>query len=188
MLDAPSIIEPKTPGLLSRRELQDYLNVGKNALPGIVERLNLTPLENRFPWRSIWRQILHLEPADDAEAMLLREQLQPIDWVTRKIGAKPSTIRAKIRAGTFGYPGPVVDLAPSDVVSRSKRWVPAQIRAAIQGDPVPLFTPVEPIPRDPEVRTRPVAAKPAAGGIAPSNNAFAQMVRNNANKSRQRSK
>jgi hypothetical protein len=180
MLHAPSIIEPRTPGLLSRRELQDYLNVGKNALPGIEARFNLAPVENHFPWRTIWRQVLRLEPADDEDALLLREQLQPIDWVARRIGGSPSSVRAKLRDGSFGYPWPVVDLGAADVVSRSRRWIPAQIRAAILGDPAPSFTSVEPIPRDPEPTAGPRDARQAGGGIASSDNAFARMVRNNA--------
>jgi hypothetical protein len=188
MLHAYSFIEPTTPGLLSQRELQDYLNVGKNALPGIVERFDLAPVENHFPWRTIWRQILRLEPADEEEAMLLREQLQPIDRVAGMIGRSRSCVRAKLRDGTFGYPGPVADLGAADVVSRSRRWLPAQIRAAILGEAVPLFTAVEPIPRAPMTAGRPVDAEPAAGGVAPSNNAFARMVQNNAKESRQRHK
>jgi hypothetical protein len=188
MPHAPSIIEPRTPGLLSRGELQDYLNVGKNALPGIAERFNLAPVENHFPWRTIWRQILGLQPADEEEVALLREQLQPIDWVARRIGGSQSTVRTKVRGGTFDYPGPAVDLGRPGVASRSRRWIPAQIRAAIDGDTVPLFTPVEPIPRDPDGTAMPVDARPGAGGIAASHNAFAEMVRHNALKSRQRSK
>lgn len=186
MSDTVRIIEPATPGLLTRGELADYLNVGKNLVPEIIRRFGLQPVEDRFPERAVWRQVLGVEPADAEEEALLREQLQPITWVAARIGRAASTVRNKLRKGTFGYPAPITDLGNPKIDSRSRRWIPAQIRACRDGEPVPAFIPVAPIQSA-------VGQKPAsknAQETAPEqaiHNAFGQILGYNAEASRQRS-
>ena len=138
-------IVPGAPGLLTRQELADLVNVGINEVPSLLGRFHLTPIEGRFPVRSVWRQVLGVEPQDDDEAALLMEQLQPITWVAAQIGKAPSTVRSKLREGTFEYPAPIADLGDPEKTSRSRRWLPEQIRAARRGDPVPTFRAVEPL-------------------------------------------
>jgi hypothetical protein len=184
MPTAVKIIVPGTSGLLTRQELADWLNVGINEVPRLLRRFHLTPIEGRFPVRSVWRQVLGVEPQDDDEAALLMERLQPITWVARQIGKAPSTVRNRLSEGTFEYPGPIADLGDPKKTSRSRRWLPAQIRAARRGDPVPTFRAVEPLRPDVEASAEP-AAEPAPEAV---NNAFAEILRLNAENSRQRRK
>lgn len=179
----PTIV-PKTPGLLTRQELADLMNVGINEVPRLLDRFHLTPIEARFPVRSVWRQVLGVEPRDEDEAALLMEQLQPITWVAAQVGKASSTVRSKLSEGTFEYPGPIADLGDAQKTSRSRRWLPAQIRAARRGDPVPVFRAVEPLRPDARATAEP-ASEPAPEAV---NNAFAEILRLNAEKSRQRRK
>lgn len=184
MPTAVLIIEPRTPGLLTRREFASWLNVGINEVPRLMRQFHLTPIEGRFPVRSIWRQVLGVEPQDEASAALLMEQLQKITWVAAQVGKASSTVRGKLNAGDFEYPGPIVDLGDPAKTSRSRRWLPAQIRAAQGGEPVPAFRAVEPLGADAGAAANP-AFDPGSDTV---NNAFAEILRLNASHSRQRSK
>ncbi|WP_297976221.1 hypothetical protein [uncultured Amaricoccus sp.] len=177
-------IVPKTPGLLTRQELADLVNVGINEIPRLLGQFHLMPIEGCFPVRSVWRQVLGVEPQDDEDAALLMEQLQPITWVAAQIGKGSSTVRNKLSEGTFEYPGPIADLGDPEKTSRSRRWLPAQIRAARRGDAVPTFRAVEPLRPEVEASAEP-ASEPAPEAV---NNAFAEILRLNAENSRQRRK
>jgi hypothetical protein len=178
------IIDPKTPGLLTRCDFAEFLNVGINEVPRLVRQFHLTPLEGHFPVRSVWRQVLCLEPQGDDDEALLMEQLQPITWVAAQIGRAASTVRDKLRDGTFEYPAPIADLGDPEKTSRSRRWLPAQILAARNGDPVPMFRAVEPLRPDDEAPAGPVQ-KPPPEAV---NNAFAEVVRLSAKLPQQRRK
>lgn len=145
MRNAHPVITPRNGDLLTREELRAYLDVGRNRIPAIVSRFDLQPIENLFPFRSVWRQILGLEPCDPEQEALLREPLRPLGWVADQAGRGHSTVRAKVRNGRFEYPAPVVDLGDSDKVSRSKRWLAPQIRAAMRGEGIPSFRIIAPI-------------------------------------------
>lgn len=178
------IITPETPDLLTREEFADLVNVGINEVPRLLCQFHLTPLEGRFPVRSVWRQVLGVEPQDEDEAALLMEQLQPITWVAAQIGKASSTVRSKLSEGTFEYPRPIADLGDPKKTSRSRRWLPAQIRAARNGDPVPTFRAVAPFRPEGEATAEP-ASEAAPDAV---NNAFAEILRLNAKNSRQRPK
>lgn len=170
------LITPRTPGLLTREEFASYLQVGINEIPIIVVRFELEPVEGRFPWRSIWRQVMGIEPADPEQEQLLRQQLQGIGWVARQVGRGASTVRRKVREGRFEYPAPVVDLGNPEIDSRLKRWLPAQILARKRGDDVPVFSTVEPVRRaDAGQNTASDGQEELAGG--PENNVFAEIIR-----------
>lgn len=174
-------IVPATPGLLTRSEFADWLNVGINEVPRLLAQFDLTPIEGRIPVRSVCRQVMKIEPRDDDEIALLMEQLQPIAWVAAQVGKGHSTVRSKLARSSFDYPGPIADLGGTEKRSRSRRWLPAQIRAARNGDPIPTFERVE-------------ALRDAAGTVTPevaadaANNVFAQIVRLNDSIPRQRPK
>lgn len=173
------VIVPKTAGLLTRRELCAYLQVGVNEIPRILERFGLEPVEGGFPSRSVWRQVLGVEPVDEDQERLLMQPLQDINWVARQVGRGVSTVRAKVRGGRFEYPAPIVDLGDPKKTSRMKRWVPEQILARKLGDAVPVFRAVEPLRRDDWPRSAP-GDGPKSPAEAAANNAFAEMIRSNA--------
>ena len=177
-------IIPKTPGLLTRSEFADWLNVGVNEVPRLLAQFDLTTLEGHVPVGSVMRQVLGVAPRDDDETSMLMEQLQPIAWVAAQVGKAPSTVRSKLAAGSFEYPGPIVDLGDPEKRSRSRRWLPAQIRAARNGDPIPAFAPADQPGEDP------ASDASAAPDVAPdaANNAFAAIARLNDDNPRQRSK
>jgi hypothetical protein len=79
-IDTP--IQQAEAGWFTRRELQAYLGVGKNAVGAISDRFGLTDVEGCFDERDVWRRILHLEPVHDHSAHLLRIPLRDIvPWV-----------------------------------------------------------------------------------------------------------
>jgi hypothetical protein len=151
--DAHEIIQPKTPGLLARKELARFLAVDRDEIPGIVCRFGLRLLEDRFIERDVWRQVLGLEPVDDVAGELLRQRLRNIAWVGCRIGKAPSTVRDKIRRGTFEYSDGVQLGAdkPDRAPPRMRRFVPALIEAQRCGAEAPFR----------EVHRRPVVAQAA---------------------------
>lgn len=177
-------IVPATPGLLTRSEFADWLNVGINEIPRLLGQFCLAPIEGRIPVRSVFRQVMKIEPRDDDEVAVLMEQLQPASWVAAQIGKGRSTVRTKLATGAFEYPGPIADLGAPEKRSRSRRWLPAQIRAARNGDPIPTFERVEALRDAAGTATQP-APEVAADA---ANNVFAQIVRLNDSIPRQRPK
>ena len=183
MSRSDQLISPKTPGLLTRAELGLHLQVGRNEIPKILARFELSPVERHFPWRSIWRQLLGLAPADEEQELWLQQQLQTIDWVARQTGSAASTVRRKLREGSFDYPAPAVDLGDRQVASRSRRWIPAQILARKRGERVPVFSSVEPFQRVGEELMGNSGGYILSEDQAP-NNVFAAMIQHNAQAAR----
>ena len=186
-------ISPKTPGLLTRKELAAYLNVDCDAIPDIARRFGLTILEDHFVERVVWKQILGLAPADDEAAGLLRQQLQDIAWVSRRVGKAPSTIRDKIRMGTFEYSHGVQlgAIIAGKSAPRTRRFIPSLIAAQRIGDPAPDFRAVAARPVPPgDMETQPTdppdqsdaASVPGASAEASGskNNVLAQIAGSNA--------
>lgn len=188
------LIKPLKPGLLNPEELTDYLNVGRNDVPAIARRFGLLVLEGLYVETVIWRQIHGLEPADDEAADLLRHQLQGIRWVAGRVGRAPSTIRNRIRAGTFNYPCGVQlgHDAPDRRAPRTRRWLPEVIEAARAGRPLQQLRSVKPIPVETDLpaASRPSCRREKEAGEDCSdpdqNNILAQIVGDNARPSRQR--
>ena len=177
-------IVPATPGLLTRSEFATWMNVGLNEVPRLLGQFRLVPIEGRIPVRSVCRQVMGVEPRDDEEVAVLMEQLQPASWVAAQIGKGRSTVRTKLATGAFEYPGPIADLGAPEKRSRSRRWLPAQIHAARNGDPIPIFEPVESPRGDGGTEAAP-ASEITADAV---NNAFARILQLNDRNSRQRPK
>ena len=173
------IIESLAEDLLTRDHLRKYLGVGRNRIPEILERFELHPVEGKFPIRAVWRQILWIEPVDAEQEALLREHLRPTGWVAAQVRRGHSTVRTKLREHRFEYPEPAVDLGDPDADSRSKRWIPAQIRAATLGDDVPRF-PVAAPHRALEARLYLAGTVTNPDGPTCVNNAFARILHDNA--------
>ena len=184
---AHTVITPRNGDLLTRKELREYLDVGRNRIPEILERFDLRPVEGLFPFRSVWRQILWIEPVDAEQEALLREPLRPIGWVTKQSGRASSTVRAKVREGRFGYPGPAVDLGGPDGFSRSKRWLAPQIRAAKEGEDIPRFRIIGPL-LDMKSALDLQEFSPESEDQTSINNAFSGILHSNARVSLQRPK
>lgn len=143
----PKPVEATTPGLWSREELSNYLNVGHNEIPRIAERFSIPVIEGHFAERTVWRQLFGIDPRDDAAAELLRLQLQDINWLSREIGRAASTIRNRIKAGTFGYPIGVQlgETSKDGVPPRLRRWMPWEIPVAQSLTDAPALRRVTPI-------------------------------------------
>lgn len=183
MPDTLEVIAPKTPGLLTRTELADYLHTSRNAIPSIIDRFGLVPVEDRFAWRVIWRQVLGLEPDGPEQEALLRQSLQPIDWVAARIGKRPSTVRNRLRAGRFAFPA-AVELGDPKTAPRSRRWIPASVLARCQGIEPPAFKTIRPLP------ARAAAREDVPDGPRPDpvHSVFARIVADSARTAEQRRK
>jgi len=152
-------------GFLTREEMGFYLRVGKNEVAGIAKRFGLRPLEGLFPERALWRQILGLEPVTAQGEDLLRLQLQDIHWVAGRTGRAVSTLRNRIRSGSFNYP-PGVQLGAISPgrTPRLRRWLPEVIEAAREGR---ALAGIRPVPRQaPLAQARDKAPLAACDGTA----------------------
>lgn len=128
----PKPILAKTPGLFSREEFTDYLNVGKNESLRIARRFSIPEIEGHFAERTVWRQLFGIEPDDAAATDLLRLQLQDINWMSRETGRATSTIRNRIKSGEFEYSAGVQlgDTSRETSQPRLRRWMPWQVPVA----------------------------------------------------------
>lgn len=134
-ITAPTLprLAPETPGFLTSSELQFYLQVGKNEVAAIARRFDIPKREGRFREADVWRQLLELAPASDDAVSLLRVQLQDINWVADRLGRAASTIRDRIRNGSFGYPCGVQLGGGRVRTPRLRRWLPGHFEAALTG-------------------------------------------------------
>jgi hypothetical protein len=120
-IDTP--IQQAEAGWFTRRELQAYLGVGKNAVAAIADRFGLTEVEGCFDERDVWRRILHLAPVHEHGAYLLRIPLRDLHWVAGQLGKASSTIRNEIARGTFPFDSGVqLGALDADGGPRLRRW------------------------------------------------------------------
>jgi hypothetical protein len=185
LIDTP--IQQAEAGWFTRRELQAYLGVGKNAVAAIVDRFDLTDVEGCFDDRDVWRRILHLEPVHDHGAHLLRIPLRDLHWVASQLGKASSTIRNEIARGVFPF-GAGVQLGALDADSgpRLRRWCAPVFDAERRGivlaavrrvscptvvedvlglpplDDFPELGPAEIVTIEPPIRSRELALRPGA--------------------------
>ena len=127
-------IEQTETGWFTRRELQEYLYVGKNAVSEIASRFRLTCIDGSYDERDVWRRILDLEPVHEHGAQLLRMPLRDIHWVAGRLGKAPSTIRNEIARGAFRF-GCGVQIGATDTGRdlRTRRWCDAIFDAELHG-------------------------------------------------------
>jgi hypothetical protein len=131
LIDSP--IQQAEAGWFSRRELQDYLGVGKNALTAIAERFGLTNVDGCFDERDVWRRLLDLEPMHNHGVELLRIPLRDIDWIAGQLGKASSTVRNEISRGSFPF-GCGVQLGDLSKHSpRTRRWCAPVFNAERRG-------------------------------------------------------
>ncbi|MZR14574.1 hypothetical protein GQE99_16260 [Maritimibacter sp. DP07] len=137
-------VVPAVPVGLTRSELGTWLGIGKNEVGKVIARFGLVSLEGYFPERDIWEKILEVQPTTDTAAWALREPLADVHWVAWMTGKRPSTIRNKVRAGTFDYgAGVQLGARTGTVNARLRRWNRECIRARREGRAEPEFMRVE---------------------------------------------
>ena len=116
-------IQQTEAGWFTRRELQGYLGVGKNAVAAIADRFGLVSVDGCFDERDVWRRILNLQPVHDHGADLLRIPLRDIHWVAGQLVKASSTIRNEIARGTFQFDSGVqLGALDADGGPRLRRW------------------------------------------------------------------
>ena len=124
-------------GWFTRRELQEYLGVGKNAVPGIADRFKLTCIDGSYDEREVWRRLLGLEPVGDPGVHLLRMGLRDIHWVAGLLGKATSTVRNEISSGTFPYGhGVQLGTRTEGQEPRLRRWCAPVLDAELRGVPL----------------------------------------------------
>ncbi|MFZ3584857.1 hypothetical protein ACOI1H_22290 [Loktanella sp. DJP18] len=168
----------KRPGFYSGKELAIWLGVSRNSIPDVAERFRITSIEGLYPEADVWRRILMISPRHEDDRRLLRKPLQGSVWLARRTGVPSSTVRAKIRKGTFEYPrGVQLSEAKEDGgPPRSRRWIPCIIEALADGRQPPEFEYVERV--DASCFFEKNGAKKPVHLIA--NNVFAQIVHDKA--------
>ncbi|MGR3454604.1 hypothetical protein [Pseudooceanicola sp.] len=167
---------PRDPGFLSPGELGTWLGVSRNSVADIAERFGLHSIEGRFPEAEVFRKILGIDPRDEQDRVRLRRPLEGARWLSRRTGVPASTVRAKIRKGTFGYPLGVQLSETSDdgAEPRSRRWLPCVIDAIAEGKAPPDFEQVTT-----EMTQGPAEMRGISGDPGAPNNVFARIARGN---------
>lgn len=167
----------RAPGFFAPGELGTWLGVSRNSVAEIAERFGLRAIEGRYPEAEVYRKILGIEPRDDQDRDLLRRPLEGTGWLSRKTGVPASTVRAKVRKGTFAYPLGVQlsETSEGGAEPRSRRWIPCLIESLAEGMALPDFVQVAR-----KTDERPVERSGNSGGSGRPNNVFAQIARGDA--------
>lgn len=165
-------------GFYSCKELAIWLGVSRNSIDEIALRFRLTAIEGLYPEANVWRKIFSINPRHEDDRRILRDPLQGSGWVARRIGVPSSTVRAKIRKGTFEYPTGVqlADPQSGGGSPRSRRWIPCIIEALADGSEPPDFEYIE--HGDPTFPLENNSAREPIRG--PTNNVFKQIAVGNA--------
>ena len=86
-------------GRFTRRELQEYLGVGRNAVPGIADRFKLACIDGSHDEREVWRRLLGLEAVGDTGVI-------SCGWAQATFTGFPaSSARPHRQSGTSSRPG-----------------------------------------------------------------------------------
>ena len=154
MISLPPQVELKTPGVMSATELATWAQVGKNMVPKLSNRFGIRELtgnakNHRFSVHEVFRKVLGVTPQtpDDLERLLV--PLQKALWVSRMTGLSVSTISAGAceKRGAIPLPVELTVTGKDQAAARGRRWIPAQIEAHLQGDPIPFLAPQTPSKR-----------------------------------------
>ncbi len=166
----------RRPGFFTAAELGTWLAVSRNSVVDIAERFGLRAIDRRFPEAEVYRKILGIDPRDEQDRARLRRPLEGVGWLSRRTAVPASTIRAKVRDGTFGYPLGVQLSEPSHngVEPRSRRWIPCIIDALAEGMEPPAFEQVTS-----ETTEAPAGMCEDSDGSAVPNNVFARIACSN---------
>jgi hypothetical protein len=133
----------KRPGFFTRSELSRWLGASRNSVQEIARRFNIRSIEGLYPEDEIFRKVLGIAVNGDAERALLRVPLKNARWVSRETGVPGSTLRRKVREGSFAYTcGIQLGAVSTDgCAARSRRWIPCIVQALARGEEPPHFTP-----------------------------------------------
>jgi hypothetical protein len=147
MIGVPPPVAIKRPGVMSTAELAAWAQVGKNAIPQIVERFGIREITgnakfHRFPVHDVLSKILGVTPQtpEDLERLLI--PLQKASWVSKMTGISVSAISASVceKRGVLPSPIELTITGKDQAPARGRRWIPAQIEAHLSGHPIPFLT------------------------------------------------
>lgn len=154
-------------------DLRRYLVLGKNTtraeIDQIMAQFGVAPVGGRWPRARVWAGLFGVRPVTDDDVAALSEVLWPIGRVASETGIPSSTIRKRVVDGTFAYSAPIQLREDRVAPARSRRWIPARVRAPLSAQPRPLY-----LPADPPADLLPPAVRPVSGPAANGNddNAF----------------
>ena len=140
-------LELQTNGVMTTSELKAWAGIGDETLKKLEAGLGLRPMPSRggafrYPLVPVFRQVLGLDPGSPEDVRLLLKPLKTVSWVSRVTGHGVSTLGRHARgvAPIKGFPMPVQlsGGAADDGDPRGRRWLPAQIEAALCGEPDPF--------------------------------------------------
>lgn len=140
-------VELRSPTVMSSSELCDWLQVGKNALPGIARHYQIPELtgssrSHRYGLNVVMKQILGIRIGPDSNLPLLLCPLQRVGWLAAYTGMSESAISDALRQNRLQLPAPIVLASPvkgRDVQPRRRRWIPAQVEAYVAGMQLPFL-------------------------------------------------
>ena len=180
-----SAFTPREPGFFAQSELATWLGVSRNSVADIADRFGLRPLEGRFPEAEVYRKILRIDPRDDHDRDCLRRPLEGSGWLSRTTGVPASSIRSRVRNGSFDYPLGVQlsETSEGGAEPRSRRWIACVIEALADGREPPSFAQV-----GGEPTATPREMPGCADGSGAPNNVFARIARGNDSAAPQRAK
>lgn len=166
---------------MTTAELAAWAQVGKNAVPQLVDRFGVRELtgnakNHRFAVQELLRKIIGVTAASQEDLAMLLMPLQKAAWVAQITGLSTSAISAGVCENRSPLPAPVELTAtgPDQAPARGRRWLPVQVEAYLRGDPIPFLAPRLPLPKHPDTRAQ-----------EPARNVFAAICADSARSSRQ---
>jgi len=144
----------KTPGVMTASELAAWAQIGKNSVQQLVSRFGIREITAgkrglRFSAPLVLKNVIGIAPQSREELDQMLVPLQKASWVAQLTGLSVSTINAAACANRSGLPAPVelTRTDPDQAAPRSRRWVPAQVIAHLNGEDVPFTTQAHESPR-----------------------------------------
>jgi hypothetical protein len=176
VIGLPMPVSLKRPGVMSTAELAAWAQVGKNAIPHIVDRFGIREITgnakfHRFPVQDVLRKILGITPQTPEDLERLLMPLQKASWVSQMTGISVSAISASVceKRGVLPSPIELTSTGKDQAPARGRRWIPAQIEAHLSGNPIPFLAPQTPDRKAPPKRVS-----------EPARNVFAEICASNA--------
>ena len=178
-LSSPIIF--RTPGVMTTSELATWAQIGKNAVPHLVNRFGIRELtgnmkSHRFGVHDVLRKIIRFAPPTPEDLERLLVPLQKASWVAQVTGLSVSAVSAAAYEKRDVLPLPVELTAtgPDQAAARGRRWLPAQVEAHLRGDPIPFLASQTPVQKASSKRVP-----------DPARNVFSAICGSNAEVSRQ---
>ncbi len=85
-------------------QLSTWSTFGRNEIAPLLSRFGIKPLGKKYPMMRIYREVLGLDPADTAEALIAGAGLMRVGEVAERFGVSDEHLLGLLRRGKNDYP------------------------------------------------------------------------------------